>query len=94
MSLVNSIVVWPGELSTWLCNHDELGSGTSVEVTDLRRFTHSRRSLQRNTDRARFRDRPRGTPAQGTISCNPPIPGLATQNIVVATVKADICGDV
>jgi hypothetical protein len=87
------IVVWPGESFRFVVNPNEIGSGEGVDVTI------SGVSL---TPAGPYNVTPTGpvtvtapaAAAQGTISCNPADPGVATQNIVVATLKADVCDDV
>lgn len=87
------IVVWPGESFQFVVHHDETGSGEGVEVT-ISGVSLTPAGPYNVTPTVPVTVTAPAAAAQGTISCDPPDPGVATQNIVVATLKADVCGDV
>jgi hypothetical protein len=88
------VVVWPGEQFNWVVNQDELGSGTSAQVTVSPSSLLTPVGPYIVTPATPVSATASATPGQGTITCNPVAPGIATQTIIVAAVKADICGDV
>jgi hypothetical protein len=88
------VVVWPGEQFNWAVNQDELGSGTSAQVTVSPSSLLTPVGPYNVTPTTPVSATASGTPGQGTITCIPVAPGVAKQTIVVAVVKADICGDV
>lgn len=87
------IVVWPGEIFQFVVNQNEIGTGTGVEV-QVDGVTLSPAGPYNVTPTGAVTVTAPGAAAQGTITCDPADPSVTTQNIIVATLKADICGDV
>ena len=87
------IVVWPGESFQLVVHHDETGSGVAVEVT-ISGVSLTPPGPYSVTPTVPVTVTAPATAAQGTITCDPPAPAVATQNIVVAMLKAGVCDDV
>lgn len=88
------VVVWPGEQFTWVVNQNELGSASSAQVTVSPGNLLNPAGPYDVTPATPVSATAGATPGQGTISCNPAAPGITSQTIIVAALKADICGSV
>jgi hypothetical protein len=88
------VVLWPNEQFSWVVNQNELGSGSSVQVTVSPSDLLTPAGPYTVTPTTPVSATASGTAEQGTITCNPPAPDVTTQTIIIAAVKADICGDV
>lgn len=87
------IVVWPGESFKFGVYPSEVGTGAEIEVT-ISGVSLTPSGPYNVSPTGPVTVTAPGTAAEGTITCAPPDPGVTTQNIIVAALKADVCGDV